>query len=160
MPIRDRDKMPSVNFQSHQQRRKKVGINELERSIKLELFHYRSSSRTDILPYSPWHAANVYQWLQPESQNLLSILSQNPGKLTAREDWRSEKQAAAPQGYFSQSTSFMDLFLVLIIRPTLLQVVFNKKLRSGKDYLSVNTLKNIVMLNLFVTIKKINHIPL
>lgn len=43
---------------------------------------------------------------------------------------------------------------MLIMWPMLLQVVFNQKLRNGKDYLSVNTLKNTVMLNLLCTIKK------
>lgn len=71
----------------------------------------------------------------------MSVLSQNPGKLTAREGWRSGKEAAAPQGYLSESPSFINLFIVLLTWPTLLQVVFNQKLRSRKDALSVNTLK-------------------
>lgn len=71
----------------------------------------------------------------------MSVLSQNPGKLTAREGWRNGKEAAAPQGYLSESPSFINLFIVLVTWPTLLQVVFNQKLRSRKDALSVNTLK-------------------
>lgn len=71
----------------------------------------------------------------------MSVLSQNPGKLTAREGWRSGKEAAAPQGYLSESPSFINLFIVLVMWPMLLQVVFNQKLRSRKDALSVNTLK-------------------
>lgn len=52
------------------------------------------------------------------------------------EDWRSDEEAAAPQG------SFIDLFLVLVMKPTLSQVGFlKKKLSSRKDYLLANALK-------------------
>lgn len=54
------------------------------------------------------------------------MLSQTPGNLTARKD-RSDEEAAALQGYFSQSASFRDLFLVLVIWPKLLHAACNKK---------------------------------
>lgn len=77
----------------------------------------------------------VQQWAK------MSALSQNPGKLRAREDWGSGEETAAPQGYLSEGPSFRNMFIVLVMWPMLLQVVFNQKLRSGKDDLSVKTLK-------------------
>lgn len=56
------------------------------------------------------------------------MLSQTPGNLTARKNRRSDEEAAALQGYFSQSASFTDLFLVLVMWPKLLHAAFNQKL--------------------------------
>lgn len=65
-------------------------------------------------------------------------------KTDSQGDWRSGKETAAPQGYLSESPSIMNLFIALVKWPMLLQVVFNQKLRSGKDDLSVKTSKKYI----------------
>lgn len=40
----------------------------------------------------------------------MSVLSQNPGKQTAREDWRSGEETAAPQGYLKWKSLIHEPF--------------------------------------------------
>lgn len=79
------------------------------------------------------------------------MLRSYSGKLTARENKRTDEEAAALQGYFSQMLHPETCFLCLVMRPKLLQVINN--FQKWESYLSVNTFKNYSNVVLWVLLK-------